>query len=49
MISAYPEYDKNLVFSDDKKEMDLVIEYNTKYIKIYRKVEENEKRIEETN
>ena len=27
MVSEYPKYDKNLVFSDDKKEMDLVIEY----------------------
>ena len=27
MVSEYPKYDKKLVFSDDKKEMDLVIEY----------------------
>ena len=27
MISEYPKYDKKLVFADDKKEMDLVIEY----------------------
>ena len=29
MISKYPKYDKKLVFADDKKEMDLVIEYIT--------------------
>ena len=27
MISEYPKYDKKLVFADDKKEMDLIIEY----------------------
>ena len=27
MVSEYPKYDKKLVFADDKKEMDLVIEY----------------------
>ena len=27
MVSEYPKYDKKLVFSADKKEMDLVIEY----------------------
>ena len=27
MVSEYPKYDKKLVFSTDKKEMDLVIEY----------------------
>ena len=27
MISEYPKYDKKLVFAEDKKEMDLVIEY----------------------
>ena len=27
MISNYPKYDKKLVFEDDKKEMDLVVDY----------------------
>ena len=27
MVSEYPKYDKKLVFADDKKEMDLIIEY----------------------